>query len=65
MDKREEINEELYKKFFALVGSQDEGRRISQSKAAQALGYSAAVVSAYKNRSYAGNVKVFEEAVEA
>ena len=63
MEKKEmEIDEELYAKFFALVGSPDEGKRISQAKAAQALGYSPGVVSAYKSRSYNGNVKAFEEA---
>ena len=65
MDKQDGINEELYQKFFALVGNPDEGKRISQAKAAQALGYSSAVVSAYKNRTYNGNVKAFEEAVQA
>lgn len=71
MEKKEtEYNEELYKKFFDLVGNPDEARsdgarRISQSKAAQALGYSSGVVSAYKSRTYQGNVKAFEAAVEA
>ena len=36
MDKQDGINEELYQKFFALVGNPDEGKRISQAKAAQA-----------------------------
>jgi DNA transposition AAA+ family ATPase len=69
--KENEYNEELYKKFFDLVGSTDEGagtsgaRKISQSKAAQALGYSSGVVSAYKSRTYNGNVKAFEASVEA
>jgi DNA transposition AAA+ family ATPase len=67
MEKREtEYNEEIYKKFFDLVGNPDEGaRRISQSKAAQALGYSSGVVSAYKSRTYNGNVKAFEESAAA
>ena len=66
MEKREmDYSEELYKKFFDLVGNADEGKRISQSKAAQALGYSSGVVSAYKSRTYNGNVKAFEEAVNA
>ena len=71
MEKKEtDVNAELYKKFFDLVGGAEEGarfdgaRRISQSKAAQALGYSSAVVSAYKSRTYQGNVKAFEKAVE-
>jgi DNA transposition AAA+ family ATPase len=66
--KENEYNEELYKKFFDLVGNPDEGagtgsRRISQSKAAQALGYSSGVVSAYKSRTYNGNVKAFEKEI--
>jgi DNA transposition AAA+ family ATPase len=61
MEKREiELDEELYQKFFELVG---DGKRWSQSKAAQALGYSSGVVSAYKSRTYQGNVKAFEESV--
>jgi DNA transposition AAA+ family ATPase len=61
----------LYKRFFDLVGSPEEGagtggsRRISQSKAAQAMGYSASVISSYKNHAYNGNVKVLEERMEA
>jgi hypothetical protein len=31
---------EFHKRFFEIVGSPEEGRRISQAKAAQALGYS-------------------------
>jgi DNA transposition AAA+ family ATPase len=66
MEKKEnEYSEELYKRFFDLVGSPEEGKRISQSKAAQALGYSSGVVSAYKSRTYNGNVKAFESAAEA
>jgi DNA transposition AAA+ family ATPase len=65
MEKKMEYNEEFYKKFFDLVGSPEEGKRISQSKAAQALGYSSGVVSAYKSRTYNGNVKAFEEAAAA
>jgi hypothetical protein len=42
-----EINEELYNRFFEIVGSPEEGN--SQSKAAQAIGYSSGVVSAYKS----------------
>jgi DNA transposition AAA+ family ATPase len=60
-----EYDEEIYKKFFDLVGNPDEGRRINQSKAAQALGYSSGVVSAYKSRTYNGSVKAFEEAAAA
>jgi DNA transposition AAA+ family ATPase len=57
------FNEELYKKFFDLVGSPDEGKRYSQSKAALLMDYSPGVVSAYKNRSYTGNIKLLEEKV--
>ena len=71
MEKKEsEYNETIYKKFFDLVGSPEEGarpdgvRRISQTAAAKALDYSAAVVSAYKSRTCGGNVKAFEKAVE-
>jgi DNA transposition AAA+ family ATPase len=68
--KENDYDEELYKKFFDLVGNGDEvagtsSRRISQSKAAQALGYSSGVVSAYKSRTYNGNVKAFEATVRA
>ena len=66
MEKKEtEYNEELYARFFELVGTPDEKKRISQSKAAQALGYSSGVISAYKSRSYNGNVKTLEEKIEA
>jgi hypothetical protein len=52
-EKREtEYDEELYRKFFDLVGSPDDGagstgtgsRKISQSQAARALDYSSGVV---------------------
>ncbi|MDR1587274.1 MAG: AAA family ATPase [Treponema sp.] len=58
-------DEDLYKRFFEIVGSPEEGKRISQSKAAQAMGYSAGVVSAYKNHAYNGNVKILEERIDA
>jgi DNA transposition AAA+ family ATPase len=58
-------DEGVYQRFFNLVGSAEEGKRISQSKAAQAMGYSAGVISAYKNRAYNGNVKVLEEKMDA
>ncbi|MDR0584598.1 MAG: AAA family ATPase [Treponema sp.] len=60
-----QFDEELYKRFFEIVGSPEEGKRISQSKAAQAMGYSAGVVSAYKNHVYSGNVKTLEERIDA
>jgi DNA transposition AAA+ family ATPase len=60
-----EYNEDLYTRFFGMVGSPEEGKRISQNKAAQAMGYSAGVISAYKNHVYNGNVKALEERMEA
>jgi DNA transposition AAA+ family ATPase len=56
------VVEELYSRFFDLVG---EGNRISQSKAAQAIGYSSGVISAYKSRTYNGNVKTLEDRIAA
>ncbi|MDR2517237.1 MAG: hypothetical protein LBC88_07645 [Spirochaetaceae bacterium] len=48
MEKKEAgYNEELYQKFFDLAG---DGKKISQSAASKALGYSSATVSAYKSR---------------
>jgi DNA transposition AAA+ family ATPase len=58
-------DENLYKRFFDIVGSPEEGKRISQSKAAQAMGYSASVISTYKSHAYNGNVKTLEERIEA
>ncbi|MDR0718128.1 MAG: AAA family ATPase [Treponema sp.] len=63
--KENEYNEDLYSRFFDIVGSPEEGKRTSQSKAAQAMGYSAGVISAYKNRAYNGNVRALEERIEA
>jgi DNA transposition AAA+ family ATPase len=66
MEKKEmEYNEALYEQFFSIVGSAEEGKKISQSAAAKQLGYSSSVVSRYKNKTYAGAVKPFEEAVAA
>jgi DNA transposition AAA+ family ATPase len=66
MEKKEtEYNEELYARFFELVGTPDEKKRISQAKAAQALGYSSGVISAYKSRTYNGAVKNLEDKIEA
>jgi DNA transposition AAA+ family ATPase len=59
------FDEGLYKQFFDIVGSPEEGKRISQAKAAQALGYSGGVISAYKSRTYNGNTKVLEEKIGA
>ncbi|MDR0709620.1 MAG: AAA family ATPase [Spirochaetaceae bacterium] len=58
-------DEKLYKKFFDMVGPAEEGKRISQNKAAQAMGCSPAVISLYKNRAYAGSVKTLEEKIAA
>jgi DNA transposition AAA+ family ATPase len=57
-----EVNEELYRKFFEIVG---EGKRLSQSKVAKELGVSAGLISAYKSRSYNGNVAVIEEKIRS
>jgi hypothetical protein len=64
MEEKKEVvvNEELYGRFFDLVG---EGKRVSQSKAAQAIGYTAGVVSAYKSRAYNGNIKTLEDKIVA
>jgi len=56
---------ELHRKFFEVVGSPEEGKQISQAKAAQALGYSSGVISAYKNQSYNGDVKTLEKKIDA
>jgi DNA transposition AAA+ family ATPase len=65
MSDKFELNEELYSRFFELVGSLEEGKRISQAKAAQALGYSAGTISAYKSRNYNGNISALEAKIEA
>jgi len=59
------FDEELHRKFFEVVGSPEEGKRISQAKAAQALGYSSGVVSAYKSQTYNGDVKTLEKKIDA
>jgi len=56
---------ELHSKFFTVVGSPEEGKRISQAKAAQALGYSSGVISAYKSKAYNGDVKTLEKKISA
>jgi DNA transposition AAA+ family ATPase len=58
------INEELYNKFFSIVGSPDEGKKISQARAARELGLSSGVISAYKNRNYNGNYTAIEEKIQ-
>ena len=59
------FDEELHRKFFDTVGSPEEGKRISQAKAAQALGYSSGVISAYKGKTYNGDVKTLEKKIDA
>jgi len=59
------FDEELHKRFFEIVGSPEEGKRISQTKAAQALGYSASLISAYKSMTYNGDVKTLEKKIDA
>jgi len=61
----EAFDGELHKKFFEIVGSPEEGKKISQAKAAQALGYSSGVISAYKSQSYNGDVKTLEKKIDA
>jgi DNA transposition AAA+ family ATPase len=63
--KESEYNEDLYNRFFSMVGSPEEGKRISQSKAARAIGYSPGLISAYKSRSYNGDVRTIEKRVAA
>jgi DNA transposition AAA+ family ATPase len=63
--KENEYNEDLYNRFFSMVGSPEEGKRISQNKAARALHYSSAVISSYKNRNYNGDVKTLEKRIDA
>jgi DNA transposition AAA+ family ATPase len=55
-----EVNEELYRRFFEIVG---EGKLLSQARAARELCVSAGLISAYKSRSYNGNVEVFENKI--
>jgi DNA transposition AAA+ family ATPase len=55
----------LHKRFFEVVGSPEEGKRISHAKAAQALGYSSGVISAYKSQTYNGDVKNLEKKIDA
>jgi DNA transposition AAA+ family ATPase len=58
-----EVNAEVYRRFFELVGSPEEGKKVSQSRAAQALGVSAALISAYKSKTYNGNIESLEEKI--
>ena len=65
-EKREvAVNEELHGRFFEIVGSPEEGKRVSQTRAAQAIGYSSGVISAYKSRTYNGNIGALEGKIEA
>jgi DNA transposition AAA+ family ATPase len=58
-------DEGLYKRFFDLVGAPEEGKKMSQAKAAQAMNISASVISSYKNHGYNGNIKGLEEKMDA
>jgi DNA transposition AAA+ family ATPase len=65
MEKRDlEFAEGLWNEFFSLVGSPGEGKRISQAKAAQLMHYSSGVISAYKSKSYTGDIQKLEERVK-
>ena len=59
-----QYNEELYTRFFAIVGNPEDGKKISQRKAAKSLGYSSGVISSYKSHTYNGAVKALEEKIE-
>ncbi|MBN2534460.1 MAG: AAA family ATPase, partial [Spirochaetales bacterium] len=59
------LDHELYDEFFSIVCTQEEGKNTSQSKAARALGYSSGVISAYKAKTYTGNVKALEEKIRS
>jgi DNA transposition AAA+ family ATPase len=61
-EKEKAYNGELYRKFFSLVG---EGKKTSQARAGRELGVSGAVISAYKNRNYNGNVAALEDKIQA
>jgi DNA transposition AAA+ family ATPase len=58
-------NESLYNKFFELVGTYNEGKRFSLSNIGRSLGCSSRIVSQYKNRTYRGNIEIFEEKIDA
>jgi DNA transposition AAA+ family ATPase len=64
-EKEKIINEELYQKFFSIVGIPEEGKKISQARAARELRVSSAVISFYKNRNYKGNYTALEENIQA
>ncbi len=62
---KQAYNEELYTRFFAIVGSPEDGKKISQNKAAKALGCSSGYISAYKSRTYPASIKTLEDKIEA
>jgi len=64
-ERQEAFDAELHRRFWTLVGPAEEGKRISQAKAAAALGYSGAVISAYKSRTYNGDTKTLEKKIRA
>jgi DNA transposition AAA+ family ATPase len=59
------VKSEIYERFFAVVGAPGEGKRVSQARAAREMGVSSGVVSAYKSKSYTGNVAAVEEKIVA
>ena len=59
------FDQALYEQFFSIVGTAEDGKSISQSKAARALGYSTSVISAYKAKTYAGNIAILEKKIKS
>ncbi|MDR2392924.1 MAG: hypothetical protein LBD93_02030 [Treponema sp.] len=55
-----EVDEELYRQFFEVVG---EGKRLSQSKATREMRVSPSLISSYKSRMYNGNITIVEEKI--
>jgi DNA transposition AAA+ family ATPase len=56
------VNLQIYEKLFSVVG---EGKRWSLNKVAVSIGISPGTLSAYKNRSYNGNIGAVEEKIGA
>jgi DNA transposition AAA+ family ATPase len=56
------VNLQIYEKLFSVVG---EGKRWSLNKASVSIGISPGTLSAYKNRSYNGNIGAVEEKIGA
>ena len=55
------VNEELYQKFFAIVG---EGKKVSQNQVAKEMGISPGAISLYKNGTYNGNITILEKKIQ-